>query len=115
MLWLDTALEFWAQPFGSLARTGRFAIPKKDRGRTKERKSLRDNSKAPLTRSTPKPELRAGREALSLIHILRAHDKPQSEWLNALIFDQTISEAVRQRAFQFAREWKSLLAREDKR
>ena len=52
------------------------------------------------------PELRAEREALSLIHFLRAHDKPQSEWLNAISSDQTISEAVRQRAFQFAREWK---------
>ena len=51
-------------------------------------------------------ELRAEREALSLIHFLRAHDKPQSEWLNAISSDQTISEAVRQRALQFAREWK---------
>ena len=45
-------------------------------------------------------------ESLSLIHFLRAHDKPQSEWLNAISSDQTISEAVRQRALQFAREWK---------
>ena len=52
------------------------------------------------------PELRAEREALSLIHFLRDHDKPQSEWLNAISSDQTISEAVRQRALQFAREWK---------
>ena len=52
------------------------------------------------------PTLRAEREALSLIHFLRDHDKPQSEWLNAISSDQTISEAVRQRALQFAREWK---------
>ena len=52
------------------------------------------------------PTLRADREALSLIHILRAHDKPQSEWLNAITSDQTLSEPVRQRALQFARDWK---------
>ena len=52
------------------------------------------------------PELRAEREALSLIHFLRAHDKPQSEWLNAISSDQTINEPVRQRAMQFARDWK---------
>ena len=52
------------------------------------------------------PELRAEREALSLLHFLRDHDKPQSEWLNAISSDQTLSEAVRQRALQFAREWK---------
>ena len=73
-----------------------------------QRKSLRDNSKAPLTRSTPKPELRAEREALSLLHFLRAQDQPQSEWLNAISSDQTLSAPVRQRALQFAREWKSL-------
>ena len=52
------------------------------------------------------PELRAEREALSLIHWLRAKDKPQSEWLDAISSDQTLSEPVRQRALQFAREWK---------
>ena len=36
------------------------------------------------------PTLRAEREALSLIHFLRDHDQPQ----------------FRQRALQFAREWK---------
>jgi len=46
------------------------------------------------------------REALSLIHFLRDHDKPQAEWLDAISADQTISEPVRQRALQFAREWK---------
>ena len=51
-------------------------------------------------------ELRAERESLSLLHFLRDHDKPQSEWLNAISSDQTLSETVRQRAFQFAREWK---------
>ncbi len=50
--------------------------------------------------------LRAERESLSLIHFLRAHDQPQSEWLNAISSDETISEPVRQRALQFAREWK---------
>ena len=52
------------------------------------------------------PELRAEREALSLIHFLRDQGQPQSEWLNALSSDQTLSEPVRQRALQFAREWK---------
>ena len=70
-----------------------------------QRKSLRDKSKAPLTRSTPKPELRAEHEALSLIHFLRDQGQPQSEWLAALSADQTLSEPVRQRALQFARDW----------
>ena len=52
------------------------------------------------------PELRADREALSLIHFLRAQGQPQSEWLAALSADQTLSEPVRQRALQFARDWK---------
>ena len=43
---------------------------------------------------------------LSLIYFLRAQAQPQSEWLNALSSDQTLSEPVRQRALQFAREWK---------
>ena len=51
------------------------------------------------------PELRAEREALSLIHFLRDHDKPQAEWLDAIAADQTITEPVRQRALQFARKW----------
>ena len=49
--------------------------------------------------------LRAEREALSLLHFLRDHDKPQSEWLAALSSDPTLSAPVRQRALQFAREW----------
>ena len=53
-----------------------------------------------------RPELRAEREALSLIHYLRDQGQPQSEWLNAISSDQTLSEPVRQRALQFAREWK---------
>ena len=52
------------------------------------------------------PELRAEREAQSLIHFLRGQGQPQSEWLAALSADQTLSEPVRQRALQFAREWK---------
>ena len=54
------------------------------------------------------PELRAEREALSLLHILRAHDQPQFRrgGLNTITSDQTLSEAVRHRALQFAREWK---------
>ncbi len=52
------------------------------------------------------PELRAEREALSLIHFLRDQNQPQSEWLDAISSDQTLSEPVRQRALQFAREWK---------
>jgi hypothetical protein len=50
--------------------------------------------------------LRVKREALSLIHFLRDQGQPQSEWLNAISSDQTLSEPVRQRALQFAREWK---------
>jgi hypothetical protein len=50
--------------------------------------------------------LRANREALSLLHFLRDQGQPQSEWLNAISSDQTLSELVRQRALQFAREWK---------
>ena len=49
-------------------------------------------------------ELRAEHEALSLIHFLRDQGQPQSEWLTALSADQTLSEPVRQRALQFARE-----------
>ena len=49
---------------------------------------------------------RLDREALSLIHFLRDQDKPQSAWLAAIAADQTISEPVRQRALEFAREWK---------
>ena len=52
------------------------------------------------------PELRAEREALSLIQFLRDQGQPQSEWIAALSADQTLSEPVRQRALQFAREWK---------
>ena len=52
------------------------------------------------------PELRAEREALSLIQFRRDQGQPQSEWLAALSADQTLSEPVRQRALQFAREWK---------
>ena len=44
------------------------------------------------------------REALSLIHFLRDQSQPQSEWLAALSADQTLSEPVRQRALQSARE-----------
>ena len=53
-----------------------------------------------------RPELRAEREARSLIQFLRDQGQPQSEWLAALSTDQTLSEPVRQRALQFAREWK---------
>jgi len=37
---------------------------------------------------------------------LRDHGQPQSEWLDAISSDQTISDLVRQRALQFARDWK---------
>ncbi len=53
-------------------------------------------------RRSPNAEL----EALSLIHFLRDQGQPQSEWLAALSADQTLSEPVRKRALQFAREWK---------
>ncbi len=51
------------------------------------------------------PELRAEREALSLIHFLRDQGQPQSAWLAAITANQSISEPVRQRALQFARDW----------
>ena len=38
---------------------------------------------------------------------LRDQGKPQAEWLDAIAADQTFSEPVRQRALQFARDWKS--------
>ena len=50
--------------------------------------------------------LRAEREALSLIHFLRDQGQPQAAWLDAIAADQTISDPVRHRALQFAREWK---------
>jgi len=37
---------------------------------------------------------------------LQGQDKPKAEWLDAIAADQTLSEPVRQRALQFAREWK---------
>ena len=52
------------------------------------------------------PELRDEREALSLIHFLRDQGKAMTEWPDAIAADQTISELVRERALQFAREWK---------
>ncbi len=51
-------------------------------------------------------ELRAEREVLSLFGILSAQGQSQSEWHAAIAADQTITEPVRQRALQFAREWK---------
>ena len=92
-------VEFYGAAFGFLCRSQFHAI---------QRKPLSDKSKAPLTRSTPKPELQAECEARSLIHFLRADGHPQSEWLAALSADQTLSEPIRQRALQFARDWKSL-------
>ena len=52
------------------------------------------------------PELRAEREALSLIHLLQEQGKGKyrSNLIRAISADQTISEIVRQRALQFARE-----------
>ena len=46
------------------------------------------------------------RPATTAIHLLQAQGQPQSEWLAALSADQPLSEPVRQRALQFAREWK---------
>ena len=43
---------------------------------------------------------------MSLLHFLRGQVHMQSEWLAALSADQTLSEPVRQRTLQFAREWK---------
>ncbi len=53
------------------------------------------------------PELRAEREALSLIRFLSDQGQAQSEWLAAIAADQTLTEPVRQRALQFARAWKT--------
>ena len=36
----------------------------------------------------------------------RDQAKPQSEWLDTIAADQSLTEPVRQRALQFAREWK---------
>ena len=52
------------------------------------------------------PELRAERAALSLIHSLRSQGQSPIECLAAIAADQTLTEPVRQRALQFAREWK---------
>ena len=52
------------------------------------------------------PEVREERDALSLIYFLRDQAKPKAEWLAAISADETISEPVRQRALQFARDWK---------
>jgi len=46
------------------------------------------------------------REALSLIHWLRDQGQAPTEWLDAIAADQTLSPPVRDRALQFAREWK---------
>ena len=51
-------------------------------------------------------DLRTKREALSLIHFLRDQSQPQSELLNAISSDQTLSEPVCHLARPFAREWK---------
>lgn len=52
-------------------------------------------------------ELRAEREALSLIRFLSAQRQFQSEWLAAIAVDLTITppRRIRQRALQFARDW----------
>ncbi len=52
--WLDTALVFWAEPFGCCV--GANPIDKE------EKTSLRDNAKAPSSRSTPKVAVIAPRE-----------------------------------------------------
>jgi len=52
-------------------------------------------------------ELRDEREAVSLIQFLRNQGKAMGEWPEAITTNQTISESVRERALQFAREWKS--------
>ena len=46
------------------------------------------------------------REALSLIHRLRDQRPAPSEWLDAIAANQSLAEPVRQRALQFARDWK---------
>ena len=38
---------------------------------------------------TMRPEMRAEREALSLIHFLRDQGQPQSAWLNAITAERT--------------------------
>lgn len=52
------------------------------------------------------PELRIELVSLSLIHFHLDQGKPKTDWLASITADQTISEPVRQRALQFAREWK---------
>ncbi len=52
------------------------------------------------------PELDGGREARSLIDFLFDKTNPQAEWLDTVSSDEPGSEPVRQRALQFARDWK---------
>ena len=46
------------------------------------------------------------RETLSLIHFLRFEGQPQTDWLNILSADESLSEPVRDRAMKLACDWK---------
>ncbi len=52
------------------------------------------------------PELREQREALSQIQFLLDQGQPKAEWQNILSADDSLSDPVRERAMQFARDWK---------
>lgn len=53
------------------------------------------------------PELRVEQEARNVVQFLSDKKKPQVEWKDAIMTDQTISEPVRDRALEFAADWKN--------
>lgn len=52
------------------------------------------------------PELRVEQQALSLIRFLQAKPLAKSAMIETIEMDETISEPVRLRALEFAREWR---------
>ena len=52
------------------------------------------------------PELRADQQAVSLIRFLQAKPLAKAALLDAIAAEATISEPVRQRALELAREWR---------
>jgi WD40 repeat protein len=52
------------------------------------------------------PKLRTEQQAISLIRFLFGQGLSKEDVLKSIAADQTITDPVRQRATQFAREWK---------
>ena len=77
-----------------------------DRGQALHNSQLADGSAVTKFNVARRPILNSEVPDPSLLHWLRGQAKPQSEWLAAIAADQTLTEPVRQRALQFAREWK---------